>query len=78
MRQSSVFKIIVLKGRGKQNVVSHSCVSANLRNAVTGRNVVNFSKRILMYGVSGLNWNRATKWIKVSAVPIALDLLVSH
>ena len=37
MRHSSVFKTIVLKGRGMQKVVSHCCVLANLRNAVTGR-----------------------------------------
>ena len=61
-----------------QQVVSHCCVLANLRNVVTGRNVINISKRILMHGISGLNWNGATEWMKVSAVPIALDLLVSY
>jgi hypothetical protein len=58
-------------------MVSHCCVLENLRNANTGRKVINFSKRILMHGVSGLNWNRTIKWIKASAVSIALDLLVS-
>ena len=73
MRHASVFKISVLKGIGMHKVVSHCYI----RNAVRGRNVIIFSKRILMYGDSGLNWNRATKWIKVSAVPNALVLLVS-
>jgi len=61
-----------------QKVVSHCGVLANLRNAVTGRNLINISKRILMHVVSGLNWSTATEGIKVSAVPIALDLLVSY
>jgi hypothetical protein len=64
MGHSSVFKKYVLKGRGIQNVVSHCCVLANLRNVVTGLNLINFSKRILIHGVSGLNWNRTTKWKK--------------